>query len=251
MKLLSGETGVAEATRLLGEGECVALPTETVYGLAADASQAETVAKIFSAKQRPSDHPLIVHLASVEQLTDWAIDVPDLAYRLADAFWPGPLTLLMKKAPQVPPAVTGGRDTIAVRIPRHPLFLEVLPQTGLGLAAPSANQYKQLSPTTADQVIKGMDGRIPAVLDGGPCEEGLESTILDLTSDTPAILRPGPVGRDALTHVIGSDVQLPRSHQVAVPGNVAAHYQPVTPLRQVSPADLIAGDEVYAAYLVW
>ena len=195
---------------------------ETVYGLAADAANDDAVRKIFEAKGRPADHPLIVHIPEVDHLERWAIDIPDLAFQIAEQFWPGPLTLLLKKAPQVSSVVTGGRDTIALRIPEHTLFREILKQANLGLAAPSANRYKKLSPTTADQVIKGMRGRISAVLDGGSCEFGLESTIIDLTSERPTIVRTGPITRASLERQIGCEFDQPESHNVAVPGNVAA-----------------------------
>ena len=196
--LLNGDEAVNQAVQLLQQGECVALPTETVYGLAADAANAQAVDKIFAAKGRPKNHPLIVHIPDVSHLEKWAADIPATAYALAEQFWPGPLTLLLKKAPHVDGVVTGGLDTIALRVPAHPLFLSVLAQLDSGLAAPSANRYKQLSPTIAEQVSKGLQGRIAAVLDGGPCAHGLESTIVDLVSDLPRILRAGPITKQQL-----------------------------------------------------
>ncbi len=219
-----------EAVRLLRAGRLVAVPTETVYGLAADASNPEAVRGIFAAKQRPANHPLIVHLSGAGQLSRWARDIPDAAWRLADAFWPGPLTLLLHKADSVPPEVTGGRPSIGLRVPDHPVLLRILETLDGGLAAPSANPYKRLSPTTADQVFEGLGGRIDAVLDGGPCAVGLESTIVDLTGDTPRILRAGPITRRQLSDVLGVEVAFPEHHDAAVPGNVAVHYQPRTPL---------------------
>ncbi len=216
--------------RLLRAGRLVAVPTETVYGLAADASNAKAVRRIFAAKQRPADHPLIVHIAGPNQLSRWARDTPDSAWRLAEAFWPGPLTMLLHKAGAVPPDVTGGRPTIGLRVPDHPVLLQMLTTLDGGLAAPSANPYKRLSPTTADQVIAGLDGRIDAVLDGGPCAVGLESTIVDLTGATPRILRAGPITQAQLRDALGIAVAFPQQHHDAVPGNVAVHYQPRTPL---------------------
>ena len=252
IKLLTGDAGVTEAVQMLRAGRCVALPTETVYGLAADASSVEAVSAIYAAKERPADHPLIVHLASADQLERWAIDIPGVAYQLAAAFWPGPLTLLLKKRPEVPAAVTGGRATIALRVPQHPLFNRVLTESGLGLAAPSANRYKQLSPVTAEQVISGMQGRIAAVLEGGPCEFGLESTIVDLTASAVTILRSGPITRGELEDVLGEPVILPNEHQVAVPGNVAAHYQPRATLRLCDLNQLMGiPDPGISGYLVW
>ena len=219
-----------EAVRLLRAGRLVAVPTETVYGLAADAANPEAVRGIFAAKQRPANHPLIVHLADAGQLSRWAQEIPDAAWRLAEAFWPGPLTLLLHKADAVPPEVTGGRPSIGLRVPDHPVLLRILETLDGGLAAPSANPYKRLSPTTADQVFEGLGGRIDAVLDGGPCAVGLESTIVDLTGDTPRILRAGPITRRQLSNVLGVAVEFPEHHDAAVPGNVAVHYQPHTPL---------------------
>jgi len=229
--ILCGENSVSQAVSLLKKGECVALPTETVYGLAADASDIIAVNKIFEAKGRPKNHPLIVHIPNVLHLENWAKSIPNTAYALAKLFWPGPLSLLLKKADHVPYEVTGGLDTIALRVPAHPLFLEVLTQLNRGLAAPSANRYKQLSPTIAEHVRQGLDGRIAAVLDGGSCEHGLESTILDLVSETPRILRSGPVTQQQLETTMGQCVDTPKNHIEAVPGNVEAHYQPNTPLR--------------------
>ena len=221
---------IDEAVRLLRAGRLVAVPTETVYGLAADAANPEAVRGIFAAKQRPANHPLIVHLSGAGQLSRWAQKIPDAAWRLAEAFWPGPLTLLLHKANTVPPEVTGGRSSIGLRVPDHPVLLRILDTLGGGLAAPSANPYKRLSPTTADQVFEGLSGRIDAVLDGGPCAVGLESTIVDLTRDAPRILRAGPITRRQLSDVLGVEVEFPEHHDAAVPGNVAVHYQPRTPL---------------------
>jgi L-threonylcarbamoyladenylate synthase len=221
---------IDNAVRLLRAGRLVAVPTETVYGLAADASNADAVRGIFAAKQRPANHPLIVHLAGSGHLMRWARDIPAAAWRLAEAFWPGPLTLLLHKADAVSSVVTGGRPTIGLRVPAHPVLLRILETLDGGLAAPSANPYKRLSPTTADQVMAGLEGRIDAVLDGGPCTVGLESTIVDLTGDVPRILRAGPITRRQLEAVLGTTVEFPEQHDAVVPGNVAVHYQPRTPL---------------------
>lgn len=251
VEILKGANGVDRTVRSLLDGDCVALPTETVYGLAADAGNEQAVKAIFAAKGRPSDHPLIVHLSSPAQLRQWAKTVPDIAWQLADAFWPGPLTLLLNKADHVSAAVTGGLPTIALRVPAHPLFQEVLKQSGLGLAAPSANRYKKLSPTTAKQVARGMAGHIKAVLDGGPCEFGLESTIVDVTRDTATILRAGPISRAMLEDVLMSPVAAPENHNVAVPGNVEAHYQPDVPLRLATLENLEECDDPDAGFLIW
>ncbi len=248
---LQGQRDVPEAVALLQRGECVALPTETVYGLAAMAAQDEAVSKIFAAKNRPADHPLIVHLPSAAHMEDWAMEIPDTAWRLAEQYWPGPLTLLLKKKPGVSGVVTGGLATIGLRVPAHPLFLSVLQALDAALAAPSANPYKQLSPTSAAQVLNGLDGRIAAVLDGGSCEFGLESTIVDLISMSPTVLRSGPVSRAALAATLGTSVLLPDTHDVAVPGNVAAHYKPRTPLRCVTRAELLAASGHAFGLLIW
>lgn len=234
----TSEVDVAEAARLLRAGRLVAVPTETVYGLAADAAQADAVRGIFAAKRRPTGHPLIVHLPGADRLDQWAVDIPPAARALADAFWPGPLTLLLHKAPRVPSEVTGGRDTIGLRVPAHPVLLQLLEQLDTGLAAPSANLHKQLSPTTAAHVMAGLRGRIDAVLDGGPCSVGLESTIVDLTGPRPRIVRAGPIDREQLQAVLGTDVDVPEEHGVAVPGNMRVHYRPTTPLHVLTRDEL-------------
>jgi len=217
----------------------VAVPTETVYGLAADAANPDAVAAVFAAKQRPADHPLIVHVAGTDDLSRWSIEVPDDALRLADAFWPGPLTLLLKKAPDVTPLVSGGLETIGIRAPGHPVLHRLLQKSGLGLAAPSANPYKQLSPTSALQVLAKLDGEIDAVLDGGECSIGLESTIVDLSTDDIRILRVGPVLPSEISQVLGKPVSTPEVHHEVVPGNVDQHYQPATPLRLLSRSQMV------------
>jgi L-threonylcarbamoyladenylate synthase len=228
----------AEALRLLRAGRLVAVPTETVYGLAGDAGNPEAVRAIFAAKGRPTDHPLIVHLPSAERMGRWAHDIPETAWRLAEAFWPGPLTLLLRKAETAPAGVTGGRDTIGLRVPAHPVLRQLLVELDGGLAAPSANPYQRLSPTTAEQVLQGLDGRIDAVLDGGPCAVGLESTIVDLTGPVPRIVRAGPITRAQIEAALGMPVEFPEHHRTAVPGNVAVHYQPRTPLHVFDTEDL-------------
>lgn len=238
-EVLHAPSGLARAAQLLSAGELVAVPTETVYGLAANACDPVAVRKIFAAKGRPANHPLIVHISALAQLSDWARDIPPAARLLAQAFWPGPLTLLLHKAPTVNAVVTGGKDTIGIRLPAHPLLLQLLQQSGLCVAAPSANPYKKLSPTSALQVLSGMKGKIAAVLDGGDCAVGLESTIVDLTGDTVQVLRAGPISAEEIATVLGQPVSFPTSHNVAVPGNVKAHYQPGKPLQMFS-ADVLA-----------
>ena len=236
---------VGQAVRLLLAGEIVALPTETVYGLGADASNPAAVAKIFAAKGRPADHPLIVHLPGDDHLARWARDIPDLAWELAEQFWPGPLTLILKKQPQVPDAVTGGQDTIGLRVPGHPLALEVLSAFHAsggsgGIAAPSANRFGRISPTTAQHVRDDLGDEVPLILDGGPCAVGIESTIVDLSRGEPVILRPGMLSAEALGVVLGHGPATPGQDAPRVSGDLAAHYAPRTPLRLVD-ADELAG----------
>ena len=221
---------IAIAKDILRRGGLVAVPTETVYGLAANAMDPVAVQSIFAAKERPSDHPLIVHIAGADKLVDWAVDIPPVAYQLAARFWPGPLTILLHKAPHVPKEVTAGLGTIGLRVPANPVLLALLKELGFGVAAPSANPYKRLSPTCAAQVYAQMSGRIDAVLDGGDCEVGLESTILDLTGPELRILRAGPITATAIEQCTGLPVSQPAQHDIAVPGNVAEHYRPHTPL---------------------
>lgn len=228
------------AAELLKQGKLVAVPTETVYGLAADARNKEAVKQIFVAKGRPADHPLIVHLHAATALKDWAKDIPAQAFTLAEAFWPGPLTLLLKKADHVDSCVTGGLDTIGLRVPAHPLLLQLLAAEQLAVAAPSANPYKRLSPTSAHQVMDSLTGKIDAVLDGGDCEFGLESTIVSLVDGSVTVLRAGPISAEQLEQVLGMKVESPEQHQIKVSGNVAAHYQPQTTLRCVSASELCA-----------
>ncbi len=229
---------LAEAVRLLRAGELVAVPTETVYGLAADARQPDAVRAIFAAKNRPADHPLIVHLGDAAQLAEWAVQIPPAAFHLIERFWPGPLTLVLHKAPWVDPVVTGGHATVALRMPAHPALLALLKGSGLAVAAPSANPHKRLSPTSAAHVMAAMAGKLAAVLDGGDCSFGIESTILDLTGELPCVLRTGPVTASAIAEHLGCPVATPSQHTVAVPGNMPEHYQPRTPVRLKSAREI-------------
>ena len=272
---------IAAAAALLRAGELVGMPTETVYGLAADALDPEAVNKIFAAKGRPADHPLIVHLPSAEHLPQWAAAIPKDALALARAFWPGPLTLILKRTADVPDEVTGGQDTVGVRVPAHPVALALLRAFDGGLAAPSANRFGRISPTTAAHVQEELGERVALILDGGACEVGIESTILDFSRDVPEILRPGAIGPEDIARVIGrrprvrgealpevdemvagqgraGDASAAATRVVAlaeatsgsvqsaprVSGALAAHYAPRTPLRLVEPALLV--DEAVA-----
>ncbi|BCL75529.1 threonylcarbamoyl-AMP synthase [Jeongeupia sp. HS-3] len=221
------------AIALLRQGELVAIPTETVYGLAADAANPEAVAKIFALKGRPSDHPLIVHIAGTAQLDDWAIDIPADARRLAEAFWPGPLTLILKRQPHVSDSVTGGQGTVGLRAPAHPLAHALLQQFGGGLAAPSANRFGHVSPTTAQHVRDEFGAECPLVLDGGASPVGVESTIVSLVDETPKLLRPGGIAREAIEAVLGRTLEHHQSNKTAkirASGLLDSHYAPRTPL---------------------
>lgn len=242
----------SRAVELLQAGELVAFPTETVYGLGADAANPEAVAKIFAAKGRPADHPLIVHLAGAAYLDRWAIDIPPAAWDLAEAFWPGPLTLILKRAPQVPYAVTGGQETVGVRVPSHPVALGLLrayAQAGggrhamSGVAAPSANRFGRISPTDAAHVREELGDAVALIIDGGRCAVGIESTIIDLSRDgePPRLLRPGHVTPEQIASVIGVMPELPGAQAGAVPrvsGSLDGHYAPHTPMRQASGGQL-------------
>jgi L-threonylcarbamoyladenylate synthase len=230
-----------EALRLLLAGELVAFPTETVYGLGADASNPEAVAKIFALKGRPADHPLIVHVASIEGLREWGRDASPAAFALAENFWPGPLTIIVKKARRVPPAVTGGQDTVGLRCPSHPMAQELLREfarAGSGaIAAPSANRFGHVSPTTAAHV-RDEFGPGLFILDGGACAVGLESTIVDLSRGAPVLLRPGAVTREDIARVMGVE---PRDRDAEAPrasGTLDAHYAPRTAMVLVSAQSL-------------
>lgn len=223
--------GIERAARLLREGSLVAVPTETVYGLAARADRAEAVAEIYRAKGRPEFNPLIVHVLDLADATRLA-EVDERAHRLAAAFWPGPLTLVMPKKPAAPvaPAVTAGLDTIALRCPAHPAMRALLGETGLPLAAPSANPSGAVSPTTAGHVLAGLDGRIAAVLDGGSSGRGLESTIVALRDFGWQVLRPGPIVEGEIAALLG-EAMTSSAGKIEAPGQLASHYAPGKPLR--------------------
>ena len=222
------------AAAILRRGGLVAFPTETVYGLGADASNAAAMARLYAVKGRPGDHPVIVHFAAADAAFAWASEIPDAARRLAAKFWPGPLTLVLKRAPHVGDFVTGGQDTVGVRVPVHPLALEVIAAFGGGVAAPSANRFGHVSPTTAQHVHEDLGADVDLVVDGGPCGVGIESTIVDVSRGTPVLLRPGGISRAELEAALGSPVALPDAEAPRVSGSLAAHYAPRTPARLVS-----------------
>ena len=222
-----GAAEIARAVDALRAGELVAFPTETVYGLGADAASASAVRKLYEVKRRPTGHPVIVHLARADQLDDLARDVPDTARVLADAFWPGPLTIVVRRnSERVMAEVTGGRDTVGLRVPDHPVARQLLEAFGGGVAAPSANRFGRVSPTTADHVRADLGADARVVLDGGPCRVGVESTIVDVTGVEPAILRVGGVSRGDVESAIGRACALRTSGETAAPGTVSSHYSP-------------------------
>lgn len=223
---------VTRAVAWLRAGELIGLPTETVYGLAADASNADAVAKIYAAKGRPVDHPLIVHVASADSAKAWAATWPEAAEKLATAFWPGPMTLIVKRASHVLDAVTGGQDTVGLRVPSHPVAQAVMHEFGGGLAAPSANQFGQVSATTALHVAAEFPDLALFILDGGACDVGVESTIIDVSGDTVRILRPGRVRANEIERVLGvalGSAPADATDAPRVSGSLASHYAPRTP----------------------
>lgn len=229
----SKQEDVAKAARLLQQGGLVGIPTETVYGLAADALNEEACRGIFQAKGRPADNPLIVHICDIKQLYTLVREVPETALRLAEQFWPGPLTIILPKAPCIPDAVSAGLDTVAVRFPSHPAAQAIIRESGLPLAAPSANLSGRPSPTTAAHVMHDLGGKIDAVLDGGPCSVGLESTVITLAADPPRLLRPGGVTLEQLRAVLGEVIldpavmnPLAEGAAAASPGMKYKHYAP-------------------------
>ena len=221
---------IAIAVAALKRGEVIGLPTETVYGLAADAANPAAVARIFALKGRPADHPLIVHIVDSSQLRQWARAVPGTAVALATAFWPGPLTMILPRKASVADVITGGQQTVGLRCPRHPLALQVLQAFGGALAAPSANRFGRISPTSAAHVRDEFGEAVPIVLDGGECEVGIESTIIDLSSATPRILRPGRITLAQVESVIGAVAVDASEHSPRASGTLEAHYAPRTPM---------------------
>jgi L-threonylcarbamoyladenylate synthase len=229
----SDPAAVAEGARLLRRGGLVAFPTETVYGLGADAFDARAVARIFEVKARPSFDPLIVHLADQADLGRVAATIPPGAERLAERFWPGPLTLVVRRRPELPEIVTAGLDTVGVRVPAHEAARRLIGAAGAPVAAPSANPFGYVSPTTAVHVAELLGGAVDLILDGGPCPVGVESTIVSLATETPSLLRPGGVPREALEDTLRravSSAPAPAGGPLA-PGQLERHYATMTPLR--------------------
>lgn len=224
------ENLIVESANVLKSGGLVAFPTETVYGLGANGLDEEAVKKIYKAKGRPSDNPLILHISSKEELPPLVENIPDLAYKCMDEFWPGPLTMIFKKSKIIPRIITGGLDTVAIRMPSHPIASQLISKSGVPIAAPSANTSGRPSPTNANHVIEDMMGKIEVIIDGGNTGVGLESTVLDLSTDTPMILRPGGITLEDLKEIIPNITQdrsiikndiVPKS-----PGQKYRHYAP-------------------------
>ncbi|GAB4403948.1 MAG: L-threonylcarbamoyladenylate synthase [Microscillaceae bacterium] len=237
----SHSTEIQHAAHLLEAGKLVAIPTETVYGLAANALSSSAVAEIFRVKNRPTFDPLIIHLAETQDLEKYVQQVPLLAYSLAQAFWPGPLTLVLPRRSLVPDLVTAGLPTVGVRVPRHPLTRALLQSLDFPLAAPSANPFGYVSPTTADHVRQQLGAKIDFILDGGPCEVGLESTIIAFEEERPRVLRLGGIALEALQEVVGSvEVQSHSSSQPQAPGMLSSHYAPGPPVVLMESRDEIA-----------
>jgi len=239
-----GESGeIQRAAEVLRAGGLVAFPTETVYGLGANAEDPVAVARTFQVKGRPPNHPLIVHIDGAAHLDEWAKDVPDTARVLAEHFWPGPLTLVLWRSGRVPLEATGGLETVAVRVPDHPVAQALLAAFGGGITAPSANRFGSVSPTEAAHVRTELGDAVDLVLDGGACQVGVESTIVDVTGSTPAILRPGGVTREDLEAVLGYSLGVPATSSVRVPGQHPSHYAPRARVILVEPGDVVAEAE--------
>ena len=228
------EESIALAAKLLQQGELVALPTETVYGIAADARNGEAVKKIFEAKGRPQDNPLIVHICGMEMLHGIVSEVPERAKKLAAAFWPGPLTMVMPRGPEVSEVTCAGLDTVGVRMPSHPVVQAVIKASGVAFAAPSANLSGKPSPTNAQDTFVDMDGRLPLILDGGECAVGVESTVISVVGEKPTLFRPGHITLEELERALGEEVEvskailekLPEGAVVRSPGMKYKHYAP-------------------------
>ncbi|MGF0175780.1 L-threonylcarbamoyladenylate synthase [Streptomyces sp. Marseille-Q5077] len=242
--MTASTSDIEKAADVLRGGGLVALPTETVYGLGANAEDPAAVARVFQVKGRPPSHPLIVHIGGAQHLGDWVEDVPAAARLLAEHFWPGPLTLVLRRGSRVPLEATGGLETVAVRVPDHPVALALLAAFGGGVAAPSANRFGSVSPTTADHVRAELGDAVDFVLDGGSCEVGVESTIVDATGDIPNVLRPGGVTCEDLEAVLGRPLAVNSNSHVRVPGQHPSHYAPRARVVLVEPEKVVAEAEL-------
>ena len=245
---------VRRAAEILRAGGLVAFPTETVYGLGADASSEAAMRKLYAVKRRPADHPVIVHFASAELAFEWAREVPETARRLAARFWPGPLTLILKRSTKAQDFVTGGQDAVGLRVPSHPVAQALLREFGGGVAAPSANRFGRVSPTRAEHVRQDLGADVDLVLEGGQSEVGIESTIVDLSRGRAVLLRPGGIPAAALEQVLAEPLTAPDAHAPRASGTLERHYAPSTPLRLVPSHELdaeIARGEAKVAVLAF
>jgi L-threonylcarbamoyladenylate synthase len=232
------DADITRAVEALRGGGLVAFPTETVYGLGADAASADALSRLYTVKGRPPDHPVIVHVAASDALDEWAADVSTDARRLADEVWPGPLTIVVRRSDRVPDAVTGGGDTVGVRVPDQPVALALLGAFGGGIAAPSANRFGRVSPTTAEHVRADLGADVDVLLDDGPCSVGVESTIVDCSGAEPVILRPGGVSRERIAEVVGGPVRVRSDGLARAPGMLKSHYAPAANVLLVSRDEL-------------
>lgn len=242
---MSADASVAGAVDVLRAGGIVGFPTETVYGLGADAAQPAAVRRVYAIKGRPGGHPLIVHIVGAGEIDRWAAAVADDARRLAALCWPGPLTLLLRRRADVDPTVTGGRDTIGLRVPAHPMSLELLDRFGGGIAAPSANRFGRVSPTTAEHVRADLGDLVDVVLDGGRCPIGIESTIVDCTTEPFTLLRPGGIPAEAIETHLGVEIARDAEGPSRAPGMLTSHYAPRA--RVVLATDATQADALAAA----
>jgi L-threonylcarbamoyladenylate synthase len=250
MEIINNPTQVEimRAAQALMEGHLVAFPTETVYGLGADANNEKAVSRIYSVKGRPTDHPLIVHISSISQLDKWAVDIPDYAIRLAKEFWPGPMTLILNKKCLAKYYITGGQDTVGIRVPAHPIAIALLvwfeKNGGSGIVAPSANLFGAVSPTTASDVFEELQNNLnleDLILDGGQSSVGLESTIIDCTGLEPIILRPGSITKEMIKNLIKiSNVKIGKQSFIRFPGSLKSHYSPMAAV--LTDSDFEPGD---------
>ncbi|MFN0019738.1 MAG: L-threonylcarbamoyladenylate synthase [Pirellulaceae bacterium] len=229
---------IQEAAAILRSGGLVAFPTETVYGLGADADNETAVRSIFVAKGRPADHPVIVHLADLSQVFDWTTDFPELARRLAEKFWPGPLTLILKRSPRAKDVVTGGLSTVGLRVPSHPVAQALLREFGGAIAAPSANRFGRVSPTRVQHVQAEFGDALPLILDGGKCDVGLESTIVDFSGSEPVILRPGAISQEQVEAVCGQSLVSPDTSSTRCSGRLESHYAPRAIVEILEPQEI-------------
>ncbi len=231
-------TEIKQAAAILQSGGLLAFPTETVYGLGADADDEAAVRAIFAAKGRPADHPVIVHLAQTQDLTQWATEIPDQAWKLAEEFWPGPLTLILPRSLRVKDVVTGGLPTVGLRVPSHPVAQAILREFRGAIAAPSANRFGRVSPTRAEHVRAEFGDSLPLIIDGGDCEVGLESTIVDCSGSLPVILRPGAITQEQIELVCGLPLGSPDANATRCSGRLESHYAPLALVEIVEPQDI-------------